>query len=165
VNARMIAHLVECSEEEVRAQSAYSAATPVAQLSSMIHSGQLIVWRGTIAKMDDLGRLKTEFGEIGRLRPPLGKFLVSELLPTLRANRDVPDDHLLLKIESLIEPVLKGAIEMNVSILEIGAELVIMDGNKRAIAFHEGRRSSASSPIAFEVFLLRPKRWRGSMPD
>ncbi len=85
----------------------------------MIDSGHLSVWRGIVARMEDLGRLRTEFGEIGRLRPRLGKFLVSELVPTLRANRDVQDDHLLLKIESLIEPVQEGIVQMNVTILRL----------------------------------------------
>lgn len=150
----MIRIVAECRPDEAEAQAKYLAVTPVAGLADHIRSRRLRVLRGIVESVQTLGQLKTEIGSIGRLTPRDGKFLVSELLPVLRANSDVEDGGLCAAIEALFEPVRLGNVSMNVTVLSANFDQVVKDGNKRTVAFYEITRESNVNEISFPVFVL-----------
>ncbi len=156
----MLKNIRACSSAEALAQMEYLRATPVSCLVKLVEQNHLVLFRASIESLTDLGKLKTEFGVIGRLHPSVTsgckKFLVSEIVPTLRANPDVNDDGLLQRIERIVELEDIGAVEYNTTILDGGLELVIKDGNKRTIAYFERFREKGDQR-AFDVFVLRPR--------
>jgi hypothetical protein len=159
----MLTNLKACSVEAARTQAEYLRATPVSGLADLLDRQWLTLFAAEIESLEALGKLKTEFGPIGRLQPVATtgekKFTVSELVPALRANPDVDDGGLLQRIERIIELEEMGAIEYNTTILDDGSELVIKDGNKRTIAYFERFRSRSTVEV-LRVFVLRPKSSR-----
>lgn len=144
-----------CSPTELEKQIAYLEATPVAGIANLLRGGQLCLKKGVLKSLDELGRLKTEFGTIGsRIAPRTygeRKFRVCEVLPMLQANPSL-DKPMFRKVEQFMEKDGRGAVEYNVTILRSGIDLIVKDGNKRTIAFYE-RRKGVSDQIDFPVFL------------
>lgn len=152
----MIADVRPCSPEELQSQIAYLEATPVREIAELLRVGRCSLKKGIVRSLPELGLLKTEFGPIGPLVPSASdgevKFRVHEVAPILRANPGVDDGGLLAKIEALIEADARGQIQYNVTIFHHGGELIVKDGNKRAIAFYE-RRKGSGNRIEFPVFI------------
>jgi len=71
----------------------------------------------------------------------------------LRSNPHT-DDKLMQTIEAFVEADKRGEVKYNVTIFNYGNDLVIKDGNKRAIAFYERRKESASDDIEFLVYIV-----------
>jgi hypothetical protein len=154
----MFDNLYHCGPEETQKQISYLSSTPVAGIANLLRSGQCILKKGFVRDLHHLGSLKTEFGQIGPLVPTQSngenKFLVSEIVPMLRANRSVLDDGLLTKIESIMEKEMKNEIEFNITVLTWNGEAIVKDGNKRTIAFFENRRNLNQADINYEIYLV-----------
>ena len=152
-----------CPLDVVRAHVDYLKATPVAAIGRYIECGALSLARGIITSLEDLGSLKTEFGDLGGLEANRvhgqDKFLVRQVLGALRDPRCT--DHTSLKsIEYFMDLDAKGALEpqLIVTLLFDGTDCQIKDGNKRAVAFYESRkRRGAGDSIVFPVYLVRPR--------
>lgn len=152
----MIEEVRPCSVIEILRQATYLEATPVRDIAWKLRVGQVSLSRGIVRSLVDLGALKTEFGQIGPLPAPArtgaSKFLVSEVLPLLTENPGA-DDVLLAKIQYLIGKDARGAVDFNTTVLRLGTDLIVKDGNKRAIAFYERRRGSRDA-VEFSVFVV-----------
>jgi len=157
----MFSNLRDCDSEELEQQMDYLSDTPVAGIVSLLRDGRCLLRKGVVSTLSNLGSLKTEFGKIGSLVPPQRsgehKFLVSEIVPTLRANRNVPDGDLLRKIEAIMDKEAKNEIEFNVTVFSCNGESIVKDGNKRTIAFFENRRRLNNAEINYEVYLVVPR--------
>jgi hypothetical protein len=120
----MIEDVEGCHEKELQAQIAYLESTPVRGIADLLRNGRCTLKKGIVRSLHCLGNLKTEFGQIGPLTPSAtegeGKFRVSEVVPTLRANRHVNDGDLLRAIEVFIEKDSLGEVEYNVTIFDFG---------------------------------------------
>jgi hypothetical protein len=151
----MIADIQCCSADELADQIRYLEATPVSGIAMRLQRGQCRLSKGVVRSIADLGALKTEFGQIGRLIPGADqgekKFLVSEIVPLLLANRGVDDD-LLAKINVFLQRD-EREIKYNVTVVRVNKDLIIKDGNKRSIAFYE-RRKSLTAQVSYPVFLV-----------
>ena len=150
----------KCGEEETQNQIEFLSNTPVAQLAELLREGKCILKKALICSLQQLGGLKTEFGQIGPLVPSARsgaiKFRVSELVPTLRSNLHVADNGLLERIEAIMEKEAENAIPFNITVLLLNGEAIVKDGNKRTIAFFENRREQNIDEIHYEVFLIQP---------
>jgi hypothetical protein len=151
----VIEDLQPCSPSELKAQIAYLAATPVAGIAVALAGGQCRLSKGVVRSLAFLGSLKTEFGQLGTMTPPVTqgepKFRVSEVLPTLRQLRE-SGVNLLARIEAFLQ-MDEAEIEYNVTVLRFGPDLIIKDGNARSIAFYE-RRKGTPDQIVYPVFLV-----------
>lgn len=154
----MIYDLEACVKEEVRNQIAYLALTPVASIAGLLRDGRCVLKKGVIRSLSYLAGIKTEFGEIGPLVPKARegekKFLVSEIVPMLRANPEVEDNGLLAAIERFMVKGRLGDVTYNVTIFDFGSEYIIKDGDKRTISFYENNRSAGSDSIEYPVFVV-----------
>lgn len=157
----MFSNLQDCDSVELTRQMNYLSATPVAGIVALLRDGRCLLKKGIVSTLSNLGTLKTEFGEIGSLVPPQRggehKFLVSEIVPLLRANRHIPDGDLLRKIESIMGKEARNEIEFNVTVFSRNGEAIVKDGNKRTIAFFENRRQRNNAEINYEVYLVVPQ--------
>jgi hypothetical protein len=153
----MITIRAKCTDAEKEAQLQYLWNTPVRGLCCHILDGSLDLYRGQIASTAAMGQLKTEFGAIGPLTPQGDKFLVSELLPRLRANPAVQDDGLRQRIESLLEPMRRGEVSINITVLREGNLYYVKDGNKRAVARYELAVQSGDDSVSLNVHILVPR--------
>ncbi len=156
----MFENLCDCSPDETQQQINYLSSTPVSGIAEFIRSGCYVVKKGVISSLQLLGNLKTEFGSIDSLHPPqkIGerKFLVSEIVPILRANRDIEDGGLLQSIEAVMKNESKGGVEFNITILRLNGETIIKDGNKRTIAYYENRKNLNITAIHYDVYVVSP---------
>ena len=154
----MIHDIEDCVPEEVQCQIAYLAQTPVRGIASLLERGQCTLKKGVIRSLKYLGGLKTEFGAIGPLIPSAEegekKFLVSEIVPILKANPEVEDNGLLVAIEDFIAKDKRGEVTYNVTIFDNGYEYIIKDGDKRSIAFYENNKTFNGDIIDYPVFVV-----------
>lgn len=152
--------LKQCGPDETQRQIYYLSSTPVDAIADLLRCGQYTLKKGVVSDMQQLGSLKTEFGQIGSLIPSQSngehKFLVSEVVPLLRANRGVPDAGLLRKIEAIMEKETKHEIEYNITVFVWNGEYIVKDGNKRTIAFFENRRNMDDNEVHYEVYVVVP---------
>ena len=156
----MFNNLCECSPEETQRQMDYLSSTPVSGIAQLLRSGRCVLKKGIVCSLQFLGNLKTEFGQIGLLTPGQRngeeKFLVSEIVPMLRANPIVSDGGLLNKIEAIMEREAKNEIEFNITLMLWNGETIVKDGNKRTIAFFENRKNLNQAEVSYEVYLVVP---------
>jgi hypothetical protein len=156
----MFKNLCKCSPEETRRHITYLSSTPVSRIAELLRSRRCVLKKGVVSSLQYLGSLKTEFGQIGPLVPAqqIGerKFLVSEIVPILRANRDVPDGGLLESIEAVMGKVARNEVEFNITILLLNGEIIVKDGNKRTIAYYENRKNLNQTEIHYEVYVVEP---------
>ncbi|MDO8310393.1 MAG: hypothetical protein Q7T25_00490 [Sideroxyarcus sp.] len=154
----MFNYLCECSPIETRRQIDYLSSTPVFKIAELLNSGQCVLKKGAISSLHHLGNLKTEFGPIGSLLPAAKsgerKFLVSEIVPMLRANRTIPDGGLLQSIETIMKTEAKNEVDFNITLLSLNGEIIIKDGNKRTIAYYENRKNFNRTTSNYEVYLV-----------
>ncbi|MES9838687.1 MAG: hypothetical protein AB2653_09440 [Candidatus Thiodiazotropha endolucinida] len=155
----MIHDIEDCVPEEVQYQITYLAKTPVRGIASLLLSGRCTLKKGVIRSLKYLGGLKTEFGEIGPLIPSAKegekKFLVSEIVPILKANPEVEDNGLLVAIEDFMAKDKRGEVTYNnITIFDIGQEYIIKDGDKRSIAFYENNKTHNSDIVDYPVFVV-----------
>ena len=151
----MIEDVTDCSAPEVEAQIAYLSGTPVRGIAGLLRAGRCRLRKGVVRSLGFLSSLKTEFGQLGPHEPPTDqgeqKFRVREVLPVLRENPECGGD-LLRAIEALRAKD-EREIEYNVTVMRVGADLVIKDGNKRTIDFSE-RHKGGPDLIEYPVFLV-----------
>ena len=151
----VIEDLRPCSPAELQAQIAYLRSTPVAGIGEALAHGQCKFSKGVVRSLALLGSLKTEFGQLGTMVPPITqgeqKFRISEVLPVLRQLPEGGGD-LLARIKRFLK-IDEADIEYNVTVVRIGGELIVKDGNARAIAFYE-RRKGTQDGIDFPIFLV-----------
>lgn len=143
--------------------SATETATLIAHLRSddnakgyvpMILDGRLIPWLETVDARAALGGLSTLFGNLGAQtaaqitgRP---RFLVSEAREVWRHAKG--DESKFALLEEYLEDERAGRLKnRTITAIDTGAELVIVDGNKRAIAIYE-----AATAAQVPIFVLRP---------
>jgi hypothetical protein len=159
----VITDLHQCSDAQLREQINYLRSTPVAGIARLLDEGRCCLMAGTIRSLTMLGSLKTEFGQIGCLKAPHGpgerKFRVAEVLPLLEANPGI-DAPMLRSIRFFMLKDECAELVLNTTILNLGSDLVIKDGNKRTIAFFERRRASGDD-IAFRVHVVQPVQGHG----
>lgn len=152
----MITDLRLCSGDELREQISYLAATPVRDIAGLLQSSRCTLKAGTIRSLEALGNLKTEFGQIGSAVASTSdgqqKFHVAEVLPLLEAHPEL-DAGMLQKIRMFMREDESGRVVFNTTIMRIGAELVLKDGNKRTIAYFE-RRRDWNDGTEFAVYLV-----------
>jgi len=154
----MFNNLCKCSTDETQRQINHLSSTPVSGIAELLRSRRCVLKKGVVSSLQYLGSLKTEFGQIGPLVPAQKtgerKFLVSEIVPILRANRNIPDDGLLQRIEAVIKKEAKNEIEFNITLLLCNGEIIIKDGNKRTIAYYENRKNLNQTAINYEVYVV-----------
>ncbi len=154
----MLSGLRACSPEEVVAQARYLFDTPVWSLACDLRNGARVLWRAAISSHRDLGSLPTIFGDIGGHRPAPGSgratFTVSEILPLLLCHH-AADLTMLRAIEELMAADAAGRVEYNATILRSKDALMLVDGNKRTVAFYERwRATTAGDSIEYPVFVI-----------
>jgi hypothetical protein len=143
----MIEEIPPCSPSELGAQIAYLASTPVAGIAQLRESGQCRLRKGVVRSLAVLGSLKTECGRLGTIPPPPTsgeqKVRVAQVLPALRQLPDGGD--LLSRIEGFLQ-MNETDIEYHVTVMRLGTDLIVKDGNARTIAFSERRKDTADPP-------------------
>ena len=114
---------------------------PVSWVADMLEAGTPL-YKGVIRSRQVVGSLVTIFAELEGVsclqRHGTERFLVSQVLPTLRDPR-CTDRDALAKVECYMKLDSKGSLEIKVTICERGANRMIVDGNKRAAACYESR--------------------------
>lgn len=154
----MIDDIQRCNAGDLESMIRYLAASPVFSIAALLREGRLTLKRGVIRSVGDLGMLKTEFGNLGKLVPSQRagepKFLVSEVLPSLRRNPGA-DDGLLDAILGFMGSDERGQVEYVVTVFRAGTDLIVKDGNKRTIAYFERRRGNLKA-IDYPVFIVEP---------
>lgn len=159
----VIENLRRCTQEELEAQIRYLEQTPVRGLAALLRAGTCDLSAGHVRSVASIGGLKTEFGELGPLRPPsregARKFLVSEVWPALEATPGA-DDAMHTAIARFMRKDEYGDVDYNITLVLFDGEVIVKDGNKRTIAFYERRRTFAGS-IEFPVFVVDVGRHAG----
>lgn len=101
--------------------------------------------------------MQTIFQKPGYLeaRSSVGRefFLVSDVLPTLR-RADHPDDQVLCSVELFMAKDAAGTLELTVTVLHQDGAYVVLDGNKRAVAFYERRMGAGPDETALPIYLI-----------
>ncbi len=149
----MIEEIQPCSPSELEAQIAYLASTPVAGIAHLLESGQCRLSKGA-ARSLPFGLLKTEFGQLGSISPPPTSGNRNSAWHRCCQPCGKPPDggDLLRRIEWFLQ-MNEAEIEYNVTVMRLGTNLIIRDGNARTIAFYE-RRKDTANPFAYRVFLV-----------
>jgi hypothetical protein len=126
----------------------------------MILDGRLTPWLETVDRRDALGALSTLFENLGAQyaaklhgRP---RFLVREAREVWRQAKG--DEAKFALLEQYLEDERAGRLaNRTITAVDTGAELIIVDGNKRAIAIYEAADPDGEE-LELPVFVLRPSR-------
>ncbi len=153
VSEHHITNRQNCSPEEIQRLIQYLEATPVAWVADKIRRGAALS-KGEIQSREYLGALVTIFSKLGsdlglivaRQRYGREKFLVREILPTLRDPQCVDEDA-RSKVECYMKLDTLNSLEIIITIYQYGTDCIVVDGNKRASACYEGRSSMDFRPV------------------
>ena len=132
---------VELPARATTALGTYLRCTPIAWAAADLLEGRRTAWHDRIATRTDLGATKTFFGNLGNMyaRELHGreKFLVSDVWHALgRLDCTALDDR--AAVNDLIEAERAGRlVDRTITLLEERRSLMIVDGNKRAVAIYE----------------------------
>ncbi len=74
-------------------------------------------------------------------------------MPVLQGSNH-PDDSALLSIQQFMAMEAEGTLDLIVTLLKSDAGYVILDGNKRVVAFYEQRKQQKSDGTALPVFVI-----------
>ena len=148
-----------CSDRERSFLIEYLKRTPVAGISDDLALWKLTVRKAHVEGRGNVGALRTIFGNLGQVfaAVTLGheKFLVGEVRYTL-ARSDSPDPVARRTIESLIDAERQGLLhDRTLTAMEMADGLMLVDGNKRAVAIYE---ASPAPDLALDLFVISPSR-------
>ncbi|HLQ33696.1 MAG TPA: hypothetical protein VK457_13500 [Chloroflexota bacterium] len=153
----MISEVRECWPEEVRSHLLYLLYTPVCQYACSITRGGYGLRRAVINSISYLGSLPTIFQNLGTADASTivghSPFLVKDVMPVLQGSNH-PDDSALLSIQQFMAMEAEGTLDLIVTLLKSDAGYVILDGNKRVVAFYEQRKQQKSDGTALPVFVI-----------
>jgi hypothetical protein len=148
-----------CDPHETEALVLHLLGDPNARAYGLaLEAGQLQGRCAVVGDPDELGGLSTLFGVLGRdsgarearLLTGFPRFRVRDALRYWRESAG--DEAALLKLEQCVVDAAAGRIAVKTVTVTRLDELVIVDGNKRAIALYTARRE-ADFPLT--VFVLR----------
>ena len=130
--------------------------TPVRWVSNHIGK-ETRVFKAKINSLPDIGGLETIWGHLGGVfsfrEYGHSRFQVSEVLATLR-NPQCRDSSLLHRIENFIRLIAKGYKNFNVILGKIGNNYIILDGNKRTVAYYEYAREKGITDLNLPVYIV-----------
>ncbi len=149
----------DCTPEEVRSHLLYLIYTPVCHYACSIARGKHQLRKGVIVSLSRLGSMPTIFRNFGQVTAQRAvereRFLVSDVLATLR-SADHPGDDVLHSVETFIAMDAAATLDLVVTVEQRDGDYTIIDGNKRAVAFYESRRSGGSDATALAIYLITP---------
>jgi hypothetical protein len=154
----LIERFRDCSPAAVREHARYLKATPVAAVGVALELGELSLARGVFTSIKGLGSLKTEFGDLDGLSAQAehgqGKFMVRQVLPALLDPR-CTDSESLMSVEHFMALDERNELIplLVVTLLSNDGSYQIKDGNKRAVAFYEGRKLLDDDAIFLPVYV------------
>lgn len=165
----MIEKIKPCAIEEIKSLGNYLVNKSYVQnIGKSLLEGQSILKAGKISSLRTLGSLKTMTGFIdnsaitGPNRPiqPTSefrgekKYLVKEILPSLQ-GRELNDGGHIQTIEKYMKMFAKGDhIDMIVSSVEYNNDFMLIDGNKRSVAYYETMKSHNIDNIDFTIYII-----------
>jgi len=138
----------------------YLLEQPVRGVVLMVNSGNYELKKGIVNSLDNLGNIKTEFGELGGIVSERDKFLVCQVVSILE-NPICEDKKSLESIRYFQEQDKLNNLSILTTIfVEESGELRVIDGNKRTIAFYENRKDSIVDEIVLPVYFIERKKWK-----
>jgi hypothetical protein len=165
----MIHEIRPCTVDEITELGNYLANNSwVKQIGRAILEGRAGVKIGKVGTLNELGNLKTMTGFIddsaitGSNRPlqPTSefkgekKYLVKEVLPSLQ-GKDINDGSHIQTIEKYISMFAKGdKIQMILSALEYKGDFMLVDGNKRSVAYYETTNFKGIKDIDLKIHVI-----------
>lgn len=158
---KMITYIENCGIRETEELICYLEKTPVKELANLLRSKNYELKKGNITSIEDIGSLKTKFGELGEIQSievfNRDKFLVKEVIPILMRTENHSNKYAQKALNEIKEFIIKDKadeLEYKISIFqEVNAGYVIEDGNKRSIAFYERRKTNEKN-ISFPIYLI-----------
>jgi len=146
-----------CTNEEITELQHYLKGTPVFNLTNYFEKNHTLVYKGVIESNIDLGKTKTIWSNLGgvlsKSEYSSDKFLVKQVCSTLK-NPNCKDKGTLVKIKEYTQLLVNKKLEMKVTLLETNNQLIICDGNKRAVAWFEYFLKCKSTNIRLPVFII-----------
>jgi hypothetical protein len=126
----------------------------------MILGGRLTPWLETIEGRDALGALSTLFENLGTQYAAKvtgrSRFLVGEAREVWRHAKG--DETKIALLEQYVEDERAGTLtDRTITAVDTGAEISIVDGNKRAIAIYEAADPDGEE-LEVPLFVLRRSR-------
>ncbi len=150
----MIKDIVVCSPEERHWLSVYLKNSNALNFARRILEGNVSVHKGFIRSLYDLSSLHSAFGKQDWGMDEPGKFLISEVYP-LMVSPSCPDVSFLAKVQEYMGKIKSNQMEFVITILKRGRHLMVVDGNKRTIAYFEIIKQVENKIINYPVFLLQ----------
>ncbi len=161
----MFTDLINCSTNEVVLHIDYLKATPVHYLANDLESGKLNLRKGFINNIAYLGTLKTIFKDIGGITAlkerGRDRFIIEEIIPLLEKYPNL-DKRFENNVRAIIEADRYSLIEFKVTVFNSGSGYIVVDGNKRAIAFFNKNIQDRREQISFLVYVLNPSYYKNS---
>jgi hypothetical protein len=152
----MISNRKNCNKIEIHELKIYLSQTPVAWLASEIDKG-VKVSKGEITPLLQVGKLRTIWSELGGIHSIIehghDKFLVCQVMQTLR-NPCCNDKKALYLIEEYMQLFASRRLEIKVTLLEQDLNIIICDGNKRAVACYEYSLEKGNANFSLPVYII-----------
>ena len=167
----MVEDLKYCDKNETDNIANYLLNSSVPTCGEALLRGQMILSKGIIKSLEDLGNFKTLTGEIPesaitgskRPTPPKNKFdgekkyLVNEQIPFMDGT-DINDGGHIQKIKTYISQMgTKDQPKFIITAIHKDNDYMFVDGNKRSIAFYEYSKKREISDIDYQIYILELK--------
>ena len=145
-----------CSLTEINSLKTYLSKTPVCWLVKVIDQGAKVS-KGEIVSLSQIGELRTIWGELdGIYKNGMNdseKFLVKEVMKVLR-DPWCHDTHRLTLIEKYKRLLASDELELIITLFEKEENIVICDGNSRAVACFEYGLETGQSNLSLPVYAI-----------
>jgi len=141
----------DCTAEERRSLMDYLSLTPVAWIVEVVGSGAKVS-KGEIDKTSELGNLKTIWKDLGGIRRAneysvreVVKILGDPLCTDAKSREKIQQYKRLYGLEKL---------RLTITLLERNNDLMIIDGNKSAVACYEYGKDHGLSNLRLPVYII-----------
>jgi hypothetical protein len=141
-----------CSETEKEKLKLYLYDTPVCWLVRYIENGAEIL-KGELESTETLGQIRTIWSTLGHINKSPDKFLVREVLTTLH-KYDCGDIKTLQLIQEYKSLIAENKLEIIITLLKQNDDIIICDGNKRAVAYYEYLIEKERNKMTLPVYIV-----------
>lgn len=150
----MIKDVVACTPEEKRRLSEHLETSNVYYYAPHVKDGRIPAFTGFIKSLSDLGSLPSFFHKRDWGVDEPCTFLVGEVAPLMMGPR-CPDPTFMPKVREFMDTIESGKMEFIVTIEKKNNCLMVVDGNKRTIAYFELMKQMGKENINYQIYLLQ----------
>jgi hypothetical protein len=146
-----------CSLEERGSHIKYLTKTPVYDFLKP-HFKNCVISTGKIESCNNVGKTKTIWHDLGGILSEreygTSTFLVEQVIPVLKKPQCNDKNENLKKIKEYIQFIPDPNFEIKITLLENNNQILICDGNKRAVAWYEHFSKCGINNVNLPVYII-----------